>query len=306
MVHSSKMLGTLGAFRLGALLVFAILVLVVATGAAAYLLSERRLTAPIGVPNAPMSVPTDIAAVQHGQHLSGAIALCTQCHGAELTGMVIRDDAVARVVAPNITRAGSVAAFSDADYARAIRDGVGPDGRPLWLMPADEYVRLSDLDLSSLIAYLRSLSPVPSTQPANEIRPLGRAQLAIGQLSLLPARDVSHVARPPAPAPGVTPEYGDYLVAIAGCARCHGSGLTGGSVPGAPRGTLLATDLTASGIGDWSEADFLRAMRSGRRPDGRGIDTAMPWPYYAQMSDLELRAIWAYLGVLPPRASVNR
>jgi hypothetical protein len=77
-------------------------------------------------------------------------------------------------------------------------------------------------------------------------------------------------------------------------------------VPGAPRGTVPASNLTPTGLGDWSEADFLRAMRSGRRPDGSLIDPAMPWQYYAQMSDLELRAIWQFLGVVPPRPSGNQ
>jgi hypothetical protein len=63
----------------------------------------------------------------------------------------------------------------------------------------------------------------------------------------------------------------------------------------------MATNLTPSGLGSWSETDFLRAMRSGRRPDNTPIDTLMPWPFYAQMSDLELRAIWQFLGVIPPR-----
>jgi cytochrome c553 len=216
----------------------------------------------------------------------------------------VQDDGSARVVAPDITRAGTIAGFGDADLARAIRDGVGPDGRPLLLMPADEYIRLSDTDLGALIAYLRALPPVTSRNPANEIRPLGRLQLAVGQLQLLPAREVNHTGpRPTAPQPGLTPEYGEYLVAIAGCSRCHGPTLSGGKMPGA---TQTTPDITPSGIGDWSEADFLRAMRAGRRPDGRAIDSAMPWPFYAQMSDLELRAIWAYLGVVPPRPTVTR
>jgi hypothetical protein len=67
-----------------------------------------------------------------------------------------------------------------------------------------------------------------------------------------------------------------------------------------------AANLTPTGLGSWSEADFLRAMRTGRRPDGSGIDTSMPWPYFAQMTDVELRAIWEYLGVLSPRPTGSR
>jgi cytochrome c553 len=293
MVHSTLMLGTRETWqliRVGVPLLLATVALVIG---ATYLFSERQLNAARRVPNESIAVPTDIAAVQHGQHLAGAIALCTRCHAANLAGAVIEDDALARVVAPDITRGGPVAVFADADYARAIRDGIGPDGRPLWLMPTDAYSRLSDTDLGSLIAYLKSLPPVPNSLPIKEIRPLGRVLVATGRYALVLAPNVTG----PAPPPDLTPEYGEYLVAIAGCTRCHGPRLSGAAVRGGPR----ASDLTPAGLGGWSEADFLRAMRTGRRPDGSVLDAAMPWVYYAQMSDLELRAIWEYLGVLPAR-----
>jgi cytochrome c553 len=294
------MRGTLGALRLTFALVLGIIVVLAVGAAATYLLSERRLRATPAVRDAPIVVPTDIPVVQHGQHIAGAVAMCTRCHGANLEGALVEDDNSARVVAPNITRGGAVRGFTAVDYARAIRDGIGPDGHPLWLMPA--YATLSDIDLGALIAYLKSLPPVTNSLPSNEIRALGRARLATGDLTLLPALTINRAApRPPAPAPGTTSDYGEYLVGIAACSRCHGPRLSGGTVPGAPRGSPPAPDLTTAGLGDWSEADFLRAMRSGRRPDGGAIDTLMPWPYYAQMSDLELRAIWEYLGVIPVR-----
>jgi cytochrome c553 len=294
--------GTLGALKLIVAIGLGVIVLLVLGAAATYVVSERRLNASIAVSDASIAVPTDIAAVQHGQHVAGAVAVCTRCHGPNLDGAVVVDDNAARVVAPNITRGGAVSGFSDADYVRAIRDGVGPDGHPLWLMPADAYTRLSELDLGALIAYLKSLPAVSSELPDREIRELGRVRLPTGDLSLLPALSVNHAApRPAAPAPGVTPGYGEYLVSLAGCGRCHGPALRGGTVPGAPRGTPRAPDLSTAGLGDWSESDFLRAMRGGRRPDGSAIDTSMPWPYYAQMSDLELGAIWEYLGVIPAR-----
>jgi len=61
-----------------------------------------------------------------------------------------------------------------------------------------------------------------------------------------------------------------------------------------------------SGIGAWSEADFIRAMRTGMRPDGRVLNTSMPWPYYAQMTDDELRALWRFLQALPARSTGSR
>jgi cytochrome c553 len=295
------MAATARALRLVGLLVLGAIVVVVLGGATIYVVSNSRLTASSSAPAASVTVPNDVASIQHGQHLAGAIARCTQCHGPGLTGTVMRDDASALVVAPDITRGGVAANYTDADYVHAIRDGIDHDGRPLWLMPTDDYARLSDADLGAMIAYLKSLPPVANSLPESQIRPLGRLLLAVGQPTLITDEATQASPRPSAPAPGVTAEYGEYLTAISGCARCHGPGLSGGSVPGAPRGSPPAANLTPSGLGDWSEADFLRAMHSGRRPDGSAIDTAMPWPYYAQMSDLELRAIWQFLGVVPPR-----
>jgi cytochrome c553 len=300
MVHSSVMAGrlaTLGLILLG------VVAVVAAAGAAVFLLSNARTNATVDVGVEPIAIPTAAAAVQHGQHISGAIAVCTRCHGSNLGGAVVEDDAAARVVAPNLTRGGVAANFSDADYVRAIRHGLDPLGHPLLLMPTADYIQLSDADLAALIAYLKALPSTTSALPSSEVRPLGRLLLAVGQTGLLPSTDVNRAPPPPAPSPGDSPAYGAYVAGIAGCARCHGPGLSGGSVPGAPKGAPPASNLTPAGLGDWSEADFLRAMRSGRRPDGSTIDPSMPWPYYAQMSDLELRAIWEYLGVVPARPS---
>jgi len=103
----------------------------------------------------------------------------------------------------------------------------------------------------------------------------------------------------------VTPEFGKYLADTAGCSGCHGPGLSGGVIAEAPPGTTPAANLTPAGLGTWSEADFFKAMRTGTRPDGRVLDTFMPWPYYAQMTDDELRALWRFLQVVPPRATGN-
>jgi cytochrome c553 len=287
-----------------ALMLLGVLVIAGLAIATMYVVSERKLNAKVALPAESLVVPADIASIQHGQHVVGAIALCTECHGSNMAGGVVRDDLAARVVAPNLTRGGSGAALRNVDFARAIRDGLDPSGRLLWSMPSEDYKRMDDVDLASVIAYLQSLPAIPSTLPASQIHPLGRALLAIGQLPLLPAATIDRSApRPPAFNPAGTPEYGGYLVELAGCARCHGPGLSGGKVPGAPSTAVPASNLTPAALGGWSEADFVRAMRQGRRPDNRAIDTFMPWPYYAQMSDLELRAIWQLLGVIPARAT---
>jgi cytochrome c553 len=296
-----------GLLQRSAAVVLGIAVLLVLAVAGSYALTQFRVSTRVSVPTDRVAIPTDIASLKRGQHIAGAIAVCTQCHGPTLGGAVIQDDRSARVVAPNLTRGGVGATYTDADFVRAIRYGVDPSGRQLWLMPSDDYHHLSDDDLGALIAFLKSLPPTTADLASNELHPYGRLRFAAGRLDLLPAESIDRSApRPPGVAVDLSPAYGAYLVTIAGCARCHGESLSGGVVPGAPSGSRPAANLTPTGLGSWSEADFVRTMRTGQRPDGSAIDTSMPWPYFAQMSDLELRAIWAYLSVVPPRPTGTR
>jgi len=101
-----------------------------------------------------------------------------------------------------------------------------------------------------------------------------------------------------------TAAYGRYLANVAGCHGCHGYGLSGGRVagpPGLPPARNLTRDV-ATGLAAWTEADFTRAMREGRRPDGAPIDGFMPWRQFRRMTDDELHALWLYLRSAPPRA----
>jgi cytochrome c553 len=273
-------------------------------GIAGYLVSESRLGERLKTPVESIHVSSDIGSIQHGQHLAGAIALCMHCHGMNMAGKVLVDDASVRIVAPNLTRGrgGVGGSLADADMARAIRYGVGPTGRWLLMMPSDDYNILTDPDLGALVAYIRSLPAIESALPANEIRIPGRLLLLTSQVMLVPGASIDWTApRHPPPQPGLTAEYGAYLTVIAGCERCHRPDLSGGKMPGALRGSVPAANLTPAALGDWSDADFLRVMRTGRRPDDRILDASMPWQYYAQMTDLELRAIWSFLQVIPPQ-----
>ena len=101
------------------------------------------------------------------------------------------------------------------------------------------------------------------------------------------------------------PAYGKYLVEIAGCAGCHGYGLSGGRVAGPP-GTPPAANLTPAGIGSWTEADLRRVLREGRKQNGTPLDPFMPWKTYAGMTDDEITAIWLYLRTVPPKPFGNK
>jgi hypothetical protein len=211
------------------------------------------------------------------------------------------------VAGPNLTRGrgGRGATFTDADWERAIRYDLRHDGTSLIVMPSEIYVYLSEEDLAALIAYLKQVPPVDRELPATHLRLLGRALLVAGKLPILVAEKTPRPTQVAVVSPEPTKEYGRYLADISGCRGCHGLELSGGRVAG-PSGTPPASNLTPSGLGSWTETDFVRALRTGRRPDDSTIDPFMPWRFIGQMTDEELHAIWLYLQSVPPKAFGNR
>jgi cytochrome c553 len=86
------------------------------------------------------------------------------------------------------------------------------------------------------------------------------------------------------------------------CTGCHGERFSGGPIPGAPPDWKPAANLTPTGLGHYTEADFVRALRDGVRPGGARIDPSMPVERVTRhMNDVELAALWAYLRTVPPR-----
>ena len=279
-------------------------VLVVGAGTV-YGLSERRLRARFPVPEHALVVRDDSATVAHGRHVA-TIRGCTDCHGAALAGSVMADDpAFGRIASANLTRGGRGGALAPADWERAVRHGVRRDGSPLLIMPSHEYHVLSDEDLGAVVAFARSLPAVTASPPPTRVGPVARALYVGGKLPLVAAElvrhETPHVARA-VPAP--TAAYGAYVAS--GCVGCHGDGLSGGSIPGGPPDWPAAANITPAGIGTWTEADFARALRTGRRPDGRMLNPAMPYRSFAKMTDVEVRAIYAYLRTVPPRPTGTR
>jgi mono/diheme cytochrome c family protein len=277
-----------------------------------YVIGSGRIDKIYTIPAETVVLPTDQASLERGRHLATAIGKCVDCHGNNLGGTIFLDvDAppLFRAVAPNLTRGqgGVGGQLSDADLARAIRHGVGPDGKPLLVMPSDDFYTMSDADIGALIAYIRSVPPIDSQLPTSEIRPLGRILLAAGQLPAFPAELIDHSkVGQVAPPAGVTPEYGRYLAMNGGCTGCHGPGLSGGAIPGVPPDFPKARNITPTGIGTWSDEDFFRALREGKRPDGTAIDPFMPWMATRQMTDDEIMALLAYLRTVPARPDGQR
>lgn len=257
---------------------------------------EERLDSRYQVTVDPVSVPTDPASIARGEHLVSTVFFCQECHGDDLGGKLYFDDPLSgQVSAKNLTSgAGGVAGeFSETDWVRAIRHGLDPEGRPLIVMPSNSYYAIGDNDLGAIIAYLKSLEPVDSQLPERNLGLLTYLTL-LADPSLIPAETIDHSApRPASPEPGVTVEYGEYLATA--CSICHGPDLEGGPTAGA------GLDLTQSGdLAEWSEAEFLHALRTGEVPQGEDLDPRlMPWERVGDMTDDELRAIWMYLQTLP-------
>lgn len=274
--------------------------LLVAAGLVGF--STRALARSYDVVDSPIEIVADDAALARGQHIATVISGCAECHGADLGGKVMVDDpAMGRITASNLTtgRGGVLTRYTDAQLERAIRNGVAADGRPLLIMPAQDFQHMSDEDVAALIAYLRSVPPVDKEHPARRVGPIGR-MLVLTVPEIVPATMIDHAtASRSAPEPAVSVEYGAYLGDIAGCTGCHRPTLAGGPMPGGPPGAPLATNITPAGIGDWTEADFTRALREGTRKDGTKINPAMPWLFYRNMTDDEIRAVWMFLQSVP-------
>jgi mono/diheme cytochrome c family protein len=113
-------------------------------------------------------------------------------------------------------------------------------------------------------------------------------------------------------------QRGLYLSKAAGCVGCHTQqtkdpkdavAYAGGRALKTPFGTFYGPNITphpTAGIGKWSEADFIRAMREGRRPDGAHYFPAFPYPSFTGITDADLRDLWAYLRSLPPSARASQ
>ncbi len=122
------------------------------------------------------------------------------------------------------------------------------------------------------------------------------------------------------PAHGAASAQGDatrgaYLAKVAGCVGCHteakenATPYAGGRALKTPFGTFYGPNITphpGAGLGRWSEADFVRALRLGVRPDGAHYFPAFPYPSFTRMTDADMRDLWAHLRTLPPAARQNQ
>ncbi|MCJ7716436.1 MAG: cytochrome c, partial [Anaerolineales bacterium] len=172
-------------------------------------------------------------------------------------------------------------------------------------MPSTEFYYLSDQDLGAVLAYIRTLPAVDNQPDPSKLSTTGFVVMNLTRdITFLPAELIPHDENPPPPpAPGLTPEYGEYLALS--CPVCHGVTLSGGEIPGFPPEWPAAGNLTpgkGSRLPNGGEEGFLELIRNGEK-HGRAIHPDyMPWTSYRHMSDLELSAVYAYLMSMSPKA----
>lgn len=272
-----------------------------------FALSETKSNRSFSLPAEQISVPTDSAAIEEGKRLV-TFRGCAECHKPNLGGGEFINAPIGKLDAPNLTRGkGGLTNFTDADYVRAIRHGVSKDGRGLWIMPADDYVSMSDADTGKIIAYIKSIPPVDNESRTRQLTLLGRALVAFGQLPLIPADRMDHTIKSPATFNvSANVESGKYLADT--CQGCHNPRFSGGPVTGADPNAPPADNLTPAGnLKNWNEAQFITVLRTGKTPEGKQIDPQnMPWPSFALMKDDEIKAIFMYLKTLPPTVTGTR
>jgi mono/diheme cytochrome c family protein len=274
----------------------------VATGTT---LAERKMNRQIDVPAVELAIRGDAAAVERGRYLYASRG-CADCHGADGAGRVVLDDGKGlKIVAPNITAGagGVVAAYGARDWDRTLRHGVKRDGRPLMVMPSEDYARLTNDDTAAIVAYVKQLAPAAGAPAQISFPTPVRALYGFGLIDDAAAK-IDHTLAPAAPvAEGVTVEHGAYVAAM--CIGCHGAQLAGGKVPGAPPDWPAAADLrpgAQSALARYPDAEtMMRMFQSGRRPDGTKIEV-MPFDALRAMSETDARALHLYLKNRPQKS----
>jgi len=300
-----------------------LVLLVVVAGAGAYMELRPAKMRPIDPAKKFEATPERI---ERGRYIVNAQSPCFLCHsehdwkthgapvvpgtvGAGWDVPAAENKMPGKVFASNITsdRETGIGSISDDAVERAIREGVGSDGRALFMMPWQYLRHFSDEEVASVVAYLRTLPPVKKKRAKTEI--------------IIPVRWFLKMATEPITAPVPEPDLstpvarGKHLADIGYCHECHtpvnerheflpGMDFAGGQEIRGPFGLTRSANITphASGLAHYSEEIFIRTIRTGNI-GGRRINSVMPWYYLRNMTDDDLKALWAYLSQLKPIAN---
>jgi mono/diheme cytochrome c family protein len=262
---------------------------------AAYASTSSKLNRHIVVPHALLTAtPPTPELVAQGKAIANAEG-CMHCHTDNLSGKYqLETGILGNIYSTNLTPGGPKR--SVADWALAVRHGLRPDGTALIGMPSQAYVDMSDDDLGAIIAYMNSLPPVTKAIPARKLNVIGNLMIGAG-IAQIAGVEMKHDVPPIRLQPGVSVERGKYRSKL--CTICHASDF-GGLPPGFAG--AAGPNLSKSGEpGTWTEADFVRTIRTGVNPVGHTLNKmVMPWDTFRDFSDDDLKSIWAYIQTMPP------
>lgn len=266
--------------------------------------------------------------VKRGDYLVNAVANCMHCHadrdftkfgGPVVPGTEGKGGQKKGVWVSNITPA-ALAGRTDEQLIKAITTGINHNGDTLFAtMPYMSYQYLTRYDAESIVAYLRTLTPVPNNVPPRDL-----SNRAPGILSALYqdwyVNDVYKLMDQQVT--DSTLLKGKYLVTIGGCVACHtnidlkllafkrDSLLAGGQLSNKPGNNfkVVSANITpdsATGIGAWTEEVFLAKFAGYRNKemfahDPGKYNSEMPWSIFANMTDEDIRSIYGYLRTVRP------
>lgn len=266
----------------------------------------------------PAAIGDTESLVARGEYIVRNLSVCGHCHaddprnpdGPLSGGFAFTNWRLGTVRASNLTpdAATGLGQWTTAEIVRAIRNGVDRDDRVLApVMPYHWFSGMAEPDALAVATYLRTLEPV-----RNDVRQNHNLIYAIGELLFLRPAE-SQAAR--APERAATAEYGEYLARhVALCADCHTprGGIraepqldrlfagTADPPDGFPANPANLTPDSATGIGRWSEAEFMATIRTGVNPAGAELHPFMPWRQFQRLTDDDLRAIFRYLRTVRP------
>ncbi len=305
-----------------------LLILLIVAGAGFYIYLMKSF--PKVEPAPTMKIEVTPARLERGNYLANHVVGCIGCHsernfgyfagpiapGTEGKGGELFDESKGfpgSFYAKNITPAG-IGNWTDGELFRAVTCGVDKDGEPLFpMMPYLHFGQMDKEDVLSVLAYIRTLKPIPNDVPKSKPRfPMNLIERTIPCASNFQTR----------PDKNNTVEYGKYLVNSASCTDCHtqqvkgkpkeGLEFAGGFEFPFDNGFLVRsaniTPEDETGIGKWTKEQFITKFKVFDKPADQNnvpvspgtFNTWMPWTYYAGMTTEDLGAMYDFLRTLKP------
>ncbi|MBB3591109.1 cytochrome c553 [Rhizobium sp. BK529] len=262
-----------------------LVVLCLVSVGAIYALSERRLAKTYDQASTDFAVKTVLSPDEAERR--ARTFMCGGCHH-DAGNVLLDDPALGRIVAPNLTRV--VPGYTDAELVRLVRHGIKRDGTGVVIMPASNLSNISDEDMAGIIAWLRSLKPLPdAVQGGTSWGPVGRIGLALDQIPF-EADDVAPTFKPVAARPA---DIGEYMWKT-DCSHCH-------NLDTEKQSPAFKAPALRPLAQSYPPEQFKALLRTGKGMGGRdlGVMTEVSQWDFSHFTDAEIEQIQAYLAKQP-------